>query len=472
MAHIEARPRGQEPGVGRFGRLSESIVGSMRSVRLGTLERASIAQRFMRPLPLQAFEHAQLGRAMGRLVAGVYDPRRIHNREVLLLRRQDGRIRFLETYKEVVTSLAVKGIQEDKKREEIKSVIDRRFDELIEATQGKSMSVREFVALVNRTTKETLQEAGVGHLAKNARDLMNAYFLNMRAVKGSEGRVALVDPITGRAYLLTKGDERVTVITVTDTDVSRSLRERGVSPEDAPTNVREIETLRVLLSKLRADGFKVKESMLVDIREKMLAGRAVVESVTRGKNVVAVYESMIAEDLRSDPEFHRLYQEKATREVIKSYEAASLANTFMDSFTKLPAKLTSMMARVLSAIARYVPVVGAVAAVGAEMAATYAEYGEGVSEKLKSHAGSLWSVRDLVNEKLVDTPTLSRMSLKQGSPLPMKQESPLPMKQEAGAPVEQKAEQRASVASEKSVSVTVSSSLSVAADQQRQPSQS
>lgn len=413
MAHVEARPRVQDTGhVGRFARLSESIAGSMRTVKLGFQERSIIAQRFMKPLPLQSFEHAQLGRAMGRLVAGIYDPRRIHNREFLLLKSKEGKLAFLETFRELVTDVAVKGVREGMTRADVEKVVHAKFETLAERVKNQDMSVREFLVSVNRVVKESLAEVGANRAVKNSRDLINTYFLSARVIKGSDGRVAILDALTGKAYLVSK-DGKISTITVTDEDVNKTLSEKGITPESASRNVREIESLRILISSLRKEGFKVKESTLVDVRENMVAGRAIIESISSGKDVRMTYEKMISEDLRSDPEFHRLYQEKATKEIIKSIETASLTTAFMDSFTKLPAKFTAMMSRVLAAISRYVPVVGAIASVGGELATTFLEYGEQVSEKLRNYGNARWSLKDLASEKISGSPIIDKLSLNQ-----------------------------------------------------------
>ncbi|MEM4863200.1 MAG: hypothetical protein QW706_08500 [Candidatus Nezhaarchaeales archaeon] len=414
MAQATPKKVGGEDA-GRLARFSRYVSDSMRTIKLSIQERAAIAQRFINPLPMQSLEHAQLGRAMGRLGAVVVDPRRIHVRQELLLRSSDGRKLFLESMRDSLKT-AISGLVPTDKVEGVGKTIDAKFNELVSRVEsGKSstnqMTSREFVAMVNKAVAELSKELGVKNLPTIARSLALSQFMNMHVLK-SGNKIALLDPFTNKAVLIDRASGEAKEISMTSKEVDEALKNKGIDPEKAPKNLREIEELRGVLKKLRAEGFKIGASKLVDIREKALAGRALAESISTGRSIQAVYSQKLEEDLKADPEFYKAFQEKASKEIAKSINAAALANTMMETFTKLPAKFTAMFARLAAAISRYVPLVGPIVSVGTEATAMFTEYGEAISEKAKSLlTNSVWSLRDIVNEKLRDNPILSNISL-------------------------------------------------------------
>lgn len=408
MSQAKAQPTSQDvEKVGRLSKFADSLSSSMRAVGLGIKERTIIAQRYLKPLPLQYFEHAHLGRAMGRIVSGLYDPMRIRHRENILLGTSKGREMFLETFKEVVKDVFARSVGEHVKKEKIESVVESRFRELGDKMQ-KNVSTRELLSMVRRTVEKIASDLGVSTKSvKDYRNLVIAYFMNMRVIKG-DGKVALVDTMTGRAYVISKSGE-AKAITVSELDINKSMSAKGLNPDAVPRSVKEIEGLRLLISSLRNEGFKVKERLLADLRESMIISRAVAEAITTGKDAQVLYGKMLEEDLSSDPEYRRLYHERSFNEIIKSVEAAALANAFMDNFTKLPSRFAATMSRILAAIARYVPVVGAAAAVGGEVAAFYAEYGEQLSDRLRYYKNIVWSLKDLAGERVVENISIPKI---------------------------------------------------------------
>ncbi|MEM4787826.1 MAG: hypothetical protein QXV28_07605 [Ignisphaera sp.] len=399
--------------VGRFARFSRHVLDSMRTIKLSIQERAAIAQRFVNPLPLSSLGYAQLGRAMGRLGAVILDPRRIHIKQELLLRSNVGRNIFLEGLK-FNLKIAVSGMVPANQAENMGKIIDAKFNELINKIDSNKsgssqISTREFIAMVNKTVAELSKELGIKNLPTIAKSLALSQFMNIQVFK-SGSKIALLDPSINKAVLIDKASGEVREISMTDKEIDEALKNKGVDPEKVSKNMREIEEVRGLLNKLRAEGFKIKTLKVVDIREKTLIGRALAEALSTGKSIQVVYNQKLEEDLKADPEFYKEFQEKAYKEVVKSINAAALANTMMESFTKLPAKFTAMFARLAAAISRYVPILGPVVSVGAEASAMFTEYGENISEKVKSlSSNSVWSLKDLVNEKI--DPILNNISL-------------------------------------------------------------
>ncbi|MEM1829981.1 MAG: hypothetical protein QXH21_09385 [Ignisphaera sp.] len=398
--------------MGRFAKLYDSVSNTLRSVKLSIQERTAIAQRFINPLPLQSLGYAQMGRAIGRLGAAVVDPRRIHVRQELLVRTTKGKVFFLENLRDSL-KVAVKGMVPNDRLREVTNTIDAKFNELIEKTGGENgpKTRKEFMATINRTIAELSKELGISRLPSVARSLAISHFLNMQVLK-SGNKVALLDPFANRAYVIDKvtGTE-VQDINMTEKEIDELLTSKGIDPAKAPKNLREIEGLRGLLLKLRNEGFKIGEGKLVDIREKVLVGRALAEAISSGKNINIVYNQMLEEDFKVDPEFYRAFQEKATKEIIRSVEAAAMANTMMETFTKLPARFTAMFTRLTATIMRYVPIIGPIVSVGAEATTMFTEYGEVVTDKVKSLSSSVWSLKDLVNDKLGDSSILNNISL-------------------------------------------------------------
>ncbi|MEM1693819.1 MAG: hypothetical protein QW456_06395 [Ignisphaera sp.] len=394
--------------ISRFEKISQSVSNTMRTIKISTKERATIAQRFVNPLPLQTLGYAQIGRSLGRLGSVLVDPSRVYMSQRILFQTEKGRLLFLEGLKNNIKIAVAEKVGSG--REEINKIIDIRFNELASKINEAGTSTK-FLAMVNKTVNELSKELGIKNLPSIAKSLTISQLLNMHTFR-SGGKIAILDPSINKAIVIDKNSNTVKDIKVSEEEINNALKSKGIDPEKAPMNMKELTALRNLLDKIRENGFKVKESAFVDIREKALVGKALAKSMTTDKNLYKVYSQLLEEDLKADSEFNKEFQEKASKEIIKSLNASSLANTMMDSFTKLPSKFTAMFARLIASISRYIPLVGPIVSVGSEASVMYMEYGETLSEKVKSLPyNSIWSLKDLVSDESKNNSIPNNVSL-------------------------------------------------------------
>jgi|GEM_PF-3623787 len=409
MAQVVPPKKLDTENISRFEKFSHFVSDTMRTIKISAKERATIAQRFMKPLPLQTLGYAQLGRSLCRFGSVLVDPRRVYMREKILLQTTKGRLFFLEGLKNSI-KIAVSETVKPENMDKINNIIDTRFNELASKVD-KAGSIAEFRAMVNKTVNELSKELGIKDSPAITRSLTTSQLLNMHVLKSGD-KIAILDPSINKAIVIDKNSNSVEDIKITEKEINDALKSKGIDPEKASMNLKEITGLRCLLDKIRENGFKAKDSVLVDIREKALAGKALAKSMITGKELHKVYNQLLEEDLRVDPEFNKEFQEKASKEIIKSLNASSLANTMMDSFTKLPSRFTAMFARLISSMSRYIPLVGPMVLVGTEAAAMFMEYGETLSEKVKSLPyNSMWSLRDLVSDESKNNLTSNNVSL-------------------------------------------------------------